>query len=479
MSITAPDIEQLYVKAILGKQKASALDTDAYKLSMAQAGFPLRQETFCLTFRKGKGPWYIPFDLEWVIRLMLPELPSLKERGFLQAWGYGLTPAMEEALQGGLDIWAAEKGTWVGKGEPILTLTGPSFLVSWFEPLMLMLNYPIQVATALLAGEREFPVSCTDEGDIVALLAQATGIKDYRVSWNNFSYPANVKLRAEGIDLALKGEASSRAFEVGMRAATCLQQHKIALKACKEMGIQRTSNLGFAYALNMIPVGTTGHEHQQRFGLDEVGFRAIRDSRPEMPSYLFDTYDPLQLGIPAVCKVVGEDEERSFSVRFDSGDQDAQFIALEKGLTMGAEPIYIFEDGYTAEKTQKNEAFLHDQCFPEGRALYGYGGFLVSSPSPSPYTRDVVSAAYKLSQTTGRPTMKFSGSPGKASLPGKPCIFYGNDGKRLVGQIGEEPPPNYTTRSNVTKPDAFGAPKSPATADMVKRLTEEKDNACS
>ena len=39
----------------------SLLATDAYKFSMAAAGFPLRTETFTYTHRRG-GPHFLPFD---------------------------------------------------------------------------------------------------------------------------------------------------------------------------------------------------------------------------------------------------------------------------------------------------------------------------------------------------------------------------------------------------------------------------------
>jgi len=65
----ARSIEQRLVKAMVGADRPSVLDTDAYKLAMAQAGAPLRPETFYLTFRRmTQGPWYNPFDLDEFFR---------------------------------------------------------------------------------------------------------------------------------------------------------------------------------------------------------------------------------------------------------------------------------------------------------------------------------------------------------------------------------------------------------------------------
>ncbi|MFA6234646.1 MAG: hypothetical protein WC824_10750, partial [Bacteroidota bacterium] len=163
--------EQLLARAILGQEKASVLMTDGYKFSMGQAGFPLREETFVLTLRKG-GPFYIPFNFAEVIQYMLPQPATTKETAFLAANGYGLTSAMEEALRGTVRVWAAPKGSWVGMGEPVLTVTGPSFLVSWLEPLTIMFHYPIQLATAMQEGKGEFQAVCDNEADIVHLVSE-------------------------------------------------------------------------------------------------------------------------------------------------------------------------------------------------------------------------------------------------------------------------------------------------------------------
>lgn len=62
---------------------------------MAEAGFPLRRETFYLSFRRG-GWQYVPFDLEAYVRQLLP----LKEDGdaahaeFLAQHGYSLSLSM-------------------------------------------------------------------------------------------------------------------------------------------------------------------------------------------------------------------------------------------------------------------------------------------------------------------------------------------------------------------------------------------------
>lgn len=420
----AQELAQKIVRAIIGKMRASITMSDAYKFAMAQAGFPLREETFVLVFRKG-GPLFNPFDLEAMVKTFLPESASVKEAAFLTANGYGLTPAMEKALTMSVKVKAAPKGTWIAPGTPVLTVTGPSFLVSWLEPFLIMLNYPLQVATAAKKGVRDFDTTCPDQRQIVYLVGDAVGIplgcKD------DVDYIANVRANVKATVAALGGEAH-RGFEVGLRAATCMQQHLMVLEVCREFGLLKTSNVYGAWLLYMIPVGTTGHEHQMRWGgkyVEDInGFRAIRDMRPEPPSYLFDTTNPIYRGIPAALQAMWENPERPCSMRFDSGDQDAQFEAILAGVKKdNLNPNLIFEDGYTAAKTVRNEAFCEQHNWPREKRMYGYGGFFVSQPAKTPYNRDAVSAAYKLSCTAGQAVMKFSGSPGKESIPGKPIVL--------------------------------------------------------
>ncbi len=47
------------------------LKTDGYKFSMAEAGWPLREETFYASHRKG-GLQVLPFDVEKEVRAILP-----------------------------------------------------------------------------------------------------------------------------------------------------------------------------------------------------------------------------------------------------------------------------------------------------------------------------------------------------------------------------------------------------------------------
>jgi nicotinic acid phosphoribosyltransferase len=458
--------------------------TDAYKFSMAQAGFPLRQETFHLTLRRG-GPFYIPFDFAQVVKALCPSPPKVSEESFLYEGGYTLTPAMREALTREITVHAAPKGSWVLAGEPIFTVTGPSFLVSWLEPLCIMLHYPIQIGT-VLASKRELRTSttCMSEREILRLVLQQfnKNLSDASINCDDSLYADNARYAAARVLGALRNDRG--VFEVGLRAATCMEQHEIALRICHAAGFQKTSNVWLARKLMMDAVGTTGHEHQQRWGSDRQAFRAVRDMRPGDASYLFDTYDPMNVGIPEVFSVAREQPSAPFTVRFDSGNQEAQLRALVAIEAEGILPRYIFEDGYTATRMQENERLCDLLGIDTDRRAYGFGGYLVSQPSISDYNRDAVSAAYKLSNTGGHPTMKFSGTPGKISVPGKPVILRRVDSAAgpvsMVAQDGETVPGfaplDPTDPRQAAVPAGTVTAYSPLTVTLVQGLTLAKSN---
>ena len=498
--------EQCIAAFLLGEGGPSPLKTDGYKFSMAQAGFPLREEVFILSLRKG-GPYYIPFDINAIIQALIPGPCSSKEQGFLQAHGYQMNSAMEAALKGKVHVVAAPKGSWVLGGEPLATVRGPSFLASWLEPLGIMLNYPIQIATAYTQkgvegfpvcpdGERGLPTVCEDERGILAALAECLGAYPFSVYISDKTYREGVYQNAMEMVLAVNGDAE-RIFEVGLRGATCMEQHMIALSEIRKTGINKTSNVWGAWQLYMIPVGTTGHEHQERWGSDENGFLAISDMRPEPPSFLFDTYDPVRCGIPTALKLLRQNPNRPVSLRFDSGDQDAQFLQIRRGCSRYTEsilfekgllqegdlpplvmiPNLIFEDSYNPQKTVQNEAFCDKWGWPREKRMYGPGGWLISKPHPTPFGRDLSSAAYKLCWSNGA-RKKFSGTKGKGSVAGRPCIlrgFFEEKCLSLIAQEGEKVAGYFPLEQVIVGGIPTATELSPQTQRLARMLEEKKD----
>jgi len=451
---------------MLSGAKPSILMTDAYKFSMAQAGFPLRRESFYLAFRR-PGQYFVPFDLEGVIRALLPTSIDDGERAFLKDHGFALTGAMEEDVTDQIEVWSSPKGSWVREREPFLTVTGPSFAVSWLEPLAIWLHWPIQLATAaLMDGVDEVRCVTESERDIAQLALDAAGAK-CALPIDADAYTKTVREQLA----ALRGarlDDEVPIFEVGMRGATCLASHRLALSTLADEGLAATSAVYHARELGLKPVGTTGHEHQMRWGDDLAAFRAIRDMRPQRPGYLFDTYDTKK-GISAAVQAMRESRERPCAVRYDSGNQIEQlkqFVHAERDL--GVRPMHIFMDGVTAAKLGGFEQLCDEANITADRRAYGVGGYLVARPHPSRFTRDRVSAVYKLCETGGEPVMKLS-VPSKESLPGRPIIFRSGDGDCMVGQQGELPPPGFSALWPGVEPHGE-VEYSPSTEGLIRKL---------
>jgi len=476
-------LEQRYANLLRGSEDNSPLVTDGYKFSMAQAGFPLRHEVFYLHYRKGDA-LFIPFDFKAVMEALKPRLPDARERGFLTAHGYGFTPAMDAALQGDLHVYAQPKGSWSNPQEPVVTPSGPSFLASWYEAMTIAFHFPMQIATAIINGRRQFTATCRDEKAIIELVAESLADdvfdlpNDLHIEVKTDEFLAALDDRLEDLKGALGGDID-RAFDVGTRAMTCMEHHRLVLRRCKQHGITRTANVLLAYELYMVPVGTTGHEHQERHRGDLAAFRAVRDQRPEPPSYLFDTFDPISSGIPAAIEAMLENRLRACSVRFDSGDQEAQLRLFVEAHAKGCTPLYLFMDGYDAKRVAAMERFAAGLDVKPELRHYGLGSFLVCVADE--FTRNGVAMVYKLCQTggpgnqfggLGTPVKKYSGTPGKESIAGFPVMTVGNDGTRVIAQLGE----GYEHPSGVAR-TVVGMAK-PTSPSVFSPQTEIISNFC-
>jgi nicotinate phosphoribosyltransferase len=451
----------------------SLLATDGYKLSMAEAGWPLRRETFYLCHRLG-GLQVLPFDPIAELRALLP-FPAFEDFGFLDRYGYEMGAGFKAAVAAGdaLELQGLPRFSVFHQREPVLAVTGPSALVSWLEPLVLHWSWRIQVATLAVLEPEALPaavatVTCEAQRELTLRTLDAVGVRAPPIAVDSDGYVRRVRAAAEAL-VRVVGDAD-RIFEVGLRAATCVEQHLLALEGCRLAGVRRTSHVLGAKRLGLVPVGTMGHEHVQRYGGDEVAFRAMVERRPQRSSFLLDTYDTLRSGLPAAFKLLVERPREGDSIRYDSGDKEVQLReAVRLGRETGVQPVHILEDGFDEPQTRRFEALRLELGLPPDRVVYGFGGHLVARPSGSPLTRDRVGAVYKLSSTGGRATMKFGDEAsagqagalgGKQSLPGRPVLFRRLEGQGafgLAGQAGEAPPPGYATLTNASeRPLAVG-----------------------
>lgn len=475
----------------------SLLETDGYKFSMAEAGFPLRHETFYYTHRKG-GWQYLPVDVEAFVQGLLPT-PASSDYAYLDSHGYFQGGAFRQAITqtDRVKITGLPKWSWFYDREPVFSVTGPSAIPSWLEPLVLQLHFRIQVATCALLRPEELAmrvehVTCDREKEIVLETLAAVGVKAPPITVDTDRYYQQVFTRAKRlVDIV---ENPDRLFEVGMRAVSCVEQHEIALRAVAEAGIRRTSNVALAEKLGLIPVGTMGHEHVQRHGSDYAAYTSMRDKFPGFIFYLPDTFDTLASGIPSALAAMLDDPKRNSGIRFDSehGIVGHYLYAVNRAREIGLTPMLGLESGWDEAKTVEFEHLRKLVDWPADRQCYGYGGYLVKPPWLH-FGRDDVSAVWKISQTGDRATMKFGDEPGsgKASIPGHPVVLRPRLGSAnytgpagVLAQAGENIPgfdavspktfsakeiTSFAASARVTKPVL-----SPETRALVDRCTAER-----
>ena len=476
------------------------LATDGYKFSMAEAGFPLRQETFHYTHRKG-GWQYLPLDVEKFVRGLLP-IPKDFAFQHLEHVGYTLGGAARHALtHGTIRVDALPAGSWFYEREPVFSVTGPSMLVSWLEPLVLQLHFRIQIATCALLTPERLPgmvanATCEREREIIAETLDAIRISCPPIEVRA-DYSQRVRARAQTL-VDIVGDPS-RLFEVGLRAATCSEQHHLALKGVADAGITKTSHVSGAILPGMFPVGTMGHEHVQRHGSDAVAYATMRDRHPGFVFYLPDTFDTLASGIPSALEAMLADPTRPSGIRFDSehGGVGHYLYAGARAREVGLEPVLGLESGWDDEKTRRFEDLRERVGWPASKQMYGYGGWLVAPEWPT-FTRDNVSAVWKISQTGDRATMKFGDEPngGKSSIPGRPVVWRPHLGMSdysgpmgYVAQEGEDwkppaPASLLTGAESIPAAVRFQASElhtftgrvemSPATRALIDQCTSER-----
>ena len=103
--------------------------TDGYKFSMAEAGWPLRRETFYYSHRKG-GLQVLPFDVEAELAKVLPELRA-GDWEFLALHDYDMGSAVKAALVSKqLTVRALPKHAVFSDREPVFSVSACVPLVS-------------------------------------------------------------------------------------------------------------------------------------------------------------------------------------------------------------------------------------------------------------------------------------------------------------------------------------------------------------
>jgi nicotinate phosphoribosyltransferase len=237
---------------------------------------------------------------------------------------------------------------------------------------------------------------------------------------NIINFQTLVATKAARLSLAA---APAVVVDFGLRRAQGPDGALSAARGAAVGGVGATSNL-LAGQLFGLPVkGTQAHSWVMAFDDELTAFRAFAEKFPQSCVLLVDTYDTLKSGVPNAIRVAAELREKGFEltgIRLDSGDLAWLSREARKMFdTAGFPQVGIVASSDLDEWLI--EAIRHDG----GRVdIYGVGTRLVSCAGEG---GGALGGVYKLVDISGRPTLKTTSDPAKASLPGRKDLYRVQD----------------------------------------------------
>jgi nicotinate phosphoribosyltransferase len=399
--------------------KASALFTDLYELTMAQAYAAENMNqlaVFELTFRK------MPPNRNYIVaagigdvldflssfRFAAEELDYLRRRGEFSA---AFIERLENLRFTGA-VYAVPEGTLVFPNEPIVQVIAPILEAQLMETFVLNQVHFQSLAAAKAAR--------------VVEAARGREVVDFG------------SRRAHGTDAAIK-----------VARATYLA------------GGAGTSNV-LAGQIYRIPVfGTMAHSYVQAHESESASFDAFAGLYPET-TLLVDTYDTLE-GVRKVIELSRKlgDRFRVQAVRLDSGDLGALASEARRMLDeAGLESVKIFAssslDEYRIQELVNSRAPID---------AFGVGTRLAVMEDASH-----LDMAYKLVEYGGKGRLKLSA--GKVLYPGRKQVFRQMENGRMVSDVigrFDEDVPGEPLLQPLMK---HGRPSVPVDLEAARRLLQ-------
>mgnify|MGYP002777208150 FL=1 len=353
--------------------RKSALFTDFYELTMAQGYWKHGLDTravFDVFFRR--QPFHGGYS---VFAGLDPLLDALEEFRFSQedlAWLETqriFEPAFLRYLEGfrfSGEIWAVDEGQVIFPQLPLLRIHGGIVEAQIIEGLVLnSINFQSLIAT---------------KSARVCLAAHGRKVMEFGLR------------RAQGFDGAM---SASRAAYIG--------------------GASSSSNALAAKTLGIPAMGTMAHSWVMAFPDERSAFDAYASLYPDSSTFLIDTYDTLESGLPHAVeagKALAAQGKR-FGVRLDSGDIDYLSRKVRAALDRAG-----LQDAFIVVSNELDEEII-GRLVAEGAPVdvWGVGTHLVTGGTEASFT-----GVYKLAavERDGAlvPTMKFSDNPDKMTNPG-------------------------------------------------------------
>lgn len=285
------------------------------------------------------------------------------------------------------DIWAIPEGTVVFPNEPLITVKAPIIQAQLLETMLLLTtNHQSLIATKTSRIVRE---------------AQGRPVMEFGAR------------RAHGINAAVEG---ARAAIIG--------------------GAVGTSCTLSAKEFNVPASGTMAHSWIQSFDSEYEAFKAYAELYPDDCTFLIDTYNTIESGLPNAIKVFNEVLKpkgyRPKAVRLDSGDLAYLSKKVRKILDETG-----YEDCKICATNSLDEYLIKSLIEQDAKIdLFGVGENLITAKS-----EPVFGGVYKLVALEKDkkivPKIKVSENTAKVTNPSvkKVYRFYDNETKKAIADV--------------------------------------------
>lgn len=285
------------------------------------------------------------------------------------------------------DIWAIPEGTVVFPNEPLITVKAPIIQAQLLETMLLLTtNHQSLIATKTSRIVKE---------------AQGRPVMEFGAR------------RAHGINAAVEG---ARAAIIG--------------------GAVGTSCTLSAKEFNIPASGTMAHSWIQSFDSEYEAFKAYAELYPDDCTFLIDTYNTIESGLPNAIKVFNEVLKpkgyRPKAVRLDSGDLAYLSKKVRKILDEAG-----YEDCKICATNSLDEYLIKSLIEQDAKIdLFGVGENLITAKS-----EPVFGGVYKLVALEKDkkivPKIKVSENTAKVTSPSfkKVYRFYDNETKKAIADV--------------------------------------------
>ena len=285
------------------------------------------------------------------------------------------------------DIWAIPEGTVVFPNEPLITVKAPIIQAQLLETMLLLtINHQSLIATKTSRIIKE---------------AQGRPVMEFGAR------------RAHGINAAVEG---ARAAIIG--------------------GAVGTSCTLSAKEFNVVASGTMAHSWIQSFESEYEAFKAYAELYPDDCTFLIDTYNTIESGLPNAIKVFNEVLKpkgyRPKAVRLDSGDLAYLSKKVRKILDEAG-----YEDCKICATNSLDEYLIKSLIEQDAKIdLFGVGENLITAKS-----EPVFGGVYKLVALEKDkkivPKIKVSENTAKVTNPSvkKVYRFYDNETKKAIADV--------------------------------------------